>query len=131
MKLNDLVDDCIMTVEMYAKMLYNWERHDMEQKQTKSDINKNGGYIKTFQDEFDNQLFILRSTSIPVLPKEYYHQMTDATINILQELIKKYFYFCAILPKGVSIDSMQFPDEVWLTLDEATLGAVKYLEELD
>lgn len=51
MNIGDLVYDSILTVEEYAKMLYDWEHHDAEQKQSKYDVGKDGGFIEKLTDD--------------------------------------------------------------------------------
>ena len=130
MKIIDLVEDLDMPVEFYAKALYNWDRHDAEQKQTKADVNKTGGFIKTFSDEFGNQAFVMHSTSVPIVPERFYYEATEKTYDGMQQLIKEDFYFCATLKAGHGYDELEFPNEIFKNLDDAVAGAGKFLSEM-
>ncbi len=130
MTIEDIIHDCVVPVEVYAKELYNWNRHLEEQKQLKSDINKNGGFIKTYEDDLGNKAFILKSTSIPVLPEDAKTRYTESTYNMFQQLIKKNFYFCAMQKAGKNFDELEFPNEIWLTLEDAVEGVIRILQDI-
>ena len=131
MKIGDLVYDSILTVEEYAKMLYDWERHNAEQKQSKSDVNKEGGFIKTLSDDDGNQCLLMRATSIAELPLRMRYEYGDKTVAMFEELIKKDFYFCALWKNKYSIAELIYPDEIWLTKEEALKGMCDYLLKID
>lgn len=130
MTIEDIIPNCSIPVEVYVKEFYNWNRHSEEQKQLKSDINKNGGFIKTYEDDLGNKAFIMRSISIPVLPEDVRTNYTESTYNMFQQLIKKNFYFCAIQGTGKNFDELEFPNEIWLTIEDAIQGTIQILQDL-
>lgn len=130
MTIENLIPNCVITVEIYVKEFYNWNRHLEEQKQLKSEINKNGGFLKTYEDDLGNKAFIMKSTSIPVLPEDTKTRFTESTYNMFQQLIKKNFYFCATQKVGKNFDEIEYPNKIWLTLDEAIQGTIQILQEL-
>lgn len=125
MTFNDLVKDCIMPVEFYATELYDWEKHNFEEKQSKSDVNKAGSTLKIFKDEQNNVVHIYKSKSIEKLPDNFKYQYTSNTLEMFEIIIKKEFYFCCVIRNGS--DTMEFPNEIWLSLEDASQGCIKYL----
>lgn len=126
MTIENLVKNCMMPVDWYASMLYNWEQHHIDEKQEDKDINKPGGFIRIFVDAKGNNIYILRSKNIDSLPETIENEFSEKSIQQMKELLTKDFYFCMI--KNFGSGEVTFPNEVWLTLDEAKKNCAKYLK---
>lgn len=127
MKIVDLVTDLEMPVDFYAKAIYNWDKHNNDEVQTTSDVNKEKGFIKIFKDENGNRAFILKTKNPVIINPTIMNEYTVSSQILMQELLKKEFYFVGLLKNGDEYENFSFPDEIFLTLEEAINGATKYL----
>ena len=126
MTIENLVKNCMIPVNWYASNLYDWEQHNIDEKQEEKDINKPGGFIKVFKDAKGNNIYILKSKSIKALPESYEYEFTEKSIIQMKELITKEFYFCMI--KTFGNGEVSFPNEIWLNLEDAKKNCAKYLK---
>lgn len=130
MKIIDIVKDLDVPVDFYAKALYDWDAHNNKEAQSLSDVNKERGFLKMFRDENGNRAYILKSKNQSKLPEEFKNEYTKATQNLIDELLTKDFYFVGILESNCSFEELYFPDEIFLTLEEAVSGFAKFLTSI-
>ena len=114
-----------MTVEWYALNLYDWERHNSDEKQSSDEINKVGSSLKIYGDGEGNFVHVLKSKNILELPEDILDVWDDNSIEMMKTLIQKEFYFCMVMKKDNS--EPIFPDEIWVNFDAAKECCIKYL----
>lgn len=125
MTIENIVKGCMLPVTWYATNLYDWEKHNLDEKQENKDINKPGGFIKVFKDSKGNTIYILKSKSIETLPEMFEYEFTDKSVEQMKEILTKEFYFCMVQKNGDG--EVTFPNEIWLNLEDAKKGCAKYL----
>lgn len=125
MKIENLIKDCMMDVNYYALELYDWNKHVSNEKQNKNDTINPGSSLKIFRSTNGNEIHVLKSNSIKNLPNEFNVLYNKETLEMITELINKDFYFSMLFTSGKA--EPIFPDEIWLSLDEAIKGCVNYL----
>ena len=129
MKISDLVTNLEMPVDFYAKAIYNWDKHNNDEVQTTSDVNKEKGFIKIFKDENGSRAFVLKAKNPSIITPSIINEFTASSQTLMQQLLSRDFYFIGLLNNDENYEDFKFPDEVFLTLEDAIKGATKYLSK--